>query len=614
MHHIRNFSIIAHIDHGKSTLADRMIEMTKTVEERQMKAQLLDGMELERERGITIKMQPVRMRYPLPEDLRSRCQSDMATFNLIDTPGHVDFSYEVSRSLAAVEGTIVLVDATQGIQAQTTANIYLALEQDLVIIPAVNKIDLPHARTEQVKEELSAMLGVAEDAIFEVSGKTGEGVDQLLQAVVEEIPPPQNNSFLEEQTVATLQNNPFRALIFDSSYDPYKGVIAHVRVFEGSIKRDEDMYLLAKEQRGHVVEAGIFAPDHISTETLSAGEIGYLATGLKDMEQVRVGDTVVSFTERDQVTPIAKYHEPRPMVFVSIFPENADEFATLEDALGRLKLADASLTYEREAKEVLGKGFRCGFLGMLHLEIITERLRREYDLNLVVTTPSVSYRVETADGELLHVYTPSDLPDPSHIETIWEPWVRAEVLTPTEYMGGLMTILEKSRGMFQNTEYMSEERVILVYDVPLIKIIGEFYEKVKSVSSGFASLNYEPLEYRQANVVKMDIYIAGEKADALAQMVYRDEVENIGRDIVTKLKDLLPRQQFSVALQAAVGSKVFARETIPALKKDVTAKLYGGDVTRKRKLLEKQKEGKKKMQHTGKMKLPKEVYLKIFQG
>ncbi len=614
MHHIRNFSIIAHIDHGKSTLADRMIEMTKTVAEREMRDQVLDGMELERERGITIKMQPVRMRYPLPEHLQERCQSEMATFNLIDTPGHVDFSYEVSRSLAAVEGTIVLVDATQGIQAQTTANIYLALEQDLVIIPAVNKIDLPHARPQQVKEELAAMLGVEESEIFEVSGKTGEGVDALLQAVVEEIPPPQKNNLIEEKEPEELRNNPFRALIFDSSYDPYKGVIAHVRVFEGTIKRDADLYLLAKEQRGHVVEAGIFAPEHVATETLSSGEIGYIATGLKDMERVRVGDTIVAYAEREHTAPVSEYQEPRPMVFVSVFPENADDFATLEDALGRLKLADASLQYEREAKEVLGKGFRCGFLGMLHLEIITERLRREYGLDLVVTTPSVSYQVETVEGETLHVYTPSDLPDPSQIEAIWEPWVRAELLTPSEHMGGLMTLLENSRGVFRNTEYMSEERVILVYDVPLIKIIGEFYEKVKSVSSGFASLNYEPIEYQQADVVRMDIYIAQERADALSQMVYRDEVETVGRDIVTKLKDLLPRQQFSVALQAAVGSKIFARETIPALKKDVTAKLYGGDVTRKRKLLEKQKEGKKKMQQTGKMKLPKEVYLKVFQS
>ncbi|MFB6225682.1 MAG: GTP-binding protein, partial [Candidatus Paceibacteria bacterium] len=402
--------------------------------------------------------------------MQSLCKNDVATFNLIDTPGHVDFSYEVSRSLAAVEGTIVLVDATQGIQAQTTANIYLALEQDLVIIPAVNKIDLPHARTAQVKEELSAMLGVDQDEIFEVSGKTGEGVDALLQAVVEQIPPPHHSPLVSSDDVQTLQTGPFRGLIFDSSYDPYKGVIAHVRAFEGSLKRDQNIHLLAKDQKGHVVEQGVFAPEHVPTETLSAGEIGYIATGLKDMEQVRVGDTIVSYADKNETSPVAEYKEPRPMVFVSMFPENGDEFPTLEDALGRLKLADASLQYEREAKEVLGKGFRCGFLGMLHLEIITERLRREYGLDLVVTTPSVSYRVDTTEQERLNVYTPSDLPDPSKIESIWEPWVRAELLTPTEYMGGLITLLEKSRGVFKNTEYMSEERVMLVYEVPLIKI------------------------------------------------------------------------------------------------------------------------------------------------
>lgn len=607
MNHIRNFSIIAHIDHGKSTLSDRILEMTQTVEQRKMRDQLLDQMELEQERGITIKMQPVKIEYKPSQVLIDELGVEKYIFNLIDTPGHVDFTYEVSRSLAAVEGAILLVDATQGIQAQTIANVYLALDQDLTIIPAVNKVDLPSARVDDVKEQICQLLGVEPGEIFEVSGKTGQGVPELLEEVVRQVPAPSCESEGE------CTDAPFRALIFDSHFDSYKGVIAHVRVVDGKVKGQDKIRMFAKAEIAGALEVGVFRPFLSETGELKAGEIGYIATGLKDAEGVRVGDTIIAEPKVPGIEPLAEYKEPIPVVYASIFPESTEDYNTLRDALIKLKLQDSSLTFEPESKDALGKGFRCGFLGMLHLDIITERLKREWDLELVISTPSVSYRVIKTDGEEMMVYSPSDLPEPNHIETIYEPWVKMEVMTPNEYVGAVMDLSHKSRGEFVDTEYLSSDRVNMKFHMPLAKIIVDFYDQLKSATSGYASTSYEPIEERSAEVVKMNILVAGDNFEALSQIVYKDEAHEEGKRVVHKLKESLPRQMFTVALQAAIGGKIVARETLSAFRKDVTAKLYGGDRSRKDKLLKKQKAGKKRMAANSKITIPKEVYLDVLK-
>src|SRR6056297_1778227 len=532
---IRNFSIIAHIDHGKSTLADRMLELTKTIEDRKMKDQILDRMDLERERGITIKLQPVTMKY---QDY---------IFNLIDTPGHVDFSYEVSRSLAAVESVLLLVDATQGIQAQTLANLYLALEQDLAIIPVINKIDLPAAQVEKAEKEILDLLGCSFEEIVKTSAKTGEGVEELLKTIIKKTPPP----YKEEK-----KDNPLRALIFDSNYDAYKGVVAYVRIVEGQIQKGEKIYLMATGAQSEAGEVGIFSPDYKSTGELKAGEIGYITTGFKEISECRVGDTITLFKEKEEVSALKGYREAKPMVFAGVFPQEGSEINDLREAMDRLKLNDASLVYENEHSEALGFGFRCGFLGVLHLEIIVERLRREYGLELVVTVPSVAYKVYKKNGEELRVRTPQKLPEPGETERIEEPWVKLDIITPEDYLGKIMELVKERRGIYKNTEYIESGRAILYYEIPLSSILTDFYDKMKSLSSGFASINYDYLEYREADVVKLDILVAEKEEEALATIVYRDEAYQKGKEIVKILKETLPRQMFVLKLQAAVGGKI----------------------------------------------------------
>jgi len=601
---IRNFAILAHIDHGKSTLADRMLEITNTVEKRKMKEQILDGMDIERERGITIKLQPVTMSY------------QGYKLNLIDTPGHVDFSYEVSRSLAAVETAILLVDATQGIQAQTLANLYLALEQNLTIIPVVNKIDLPAADVPKTKNEIIKLLGCQEEEILATSGKTGEGVAEVLEEVIKRgLPPQETNS----------EKNPInypRALIFDSKYDIYRGVVAYVRVFNGIVKKGDNLRLLATKVESEVLDCGVFKPDYVSTGELKAGEIGYIVTGFKQVADCRVGDTVTAnegVSHFSKITPLVGYKEVKPMVFAGIFPREGSDFKELREAMDKLKLNDAALAYEPERSDALGFGFRCGFLGLLHLEVFQERLRREYNLDLIVTVPSVAYKVLKRGGEEMIIRTPQKLPDPNHIEKIEEPWVSLDIITPKTYLGNVMKLAQEKRGIYRNTEYISSEgedsRVILHYEIPLSAILTDFYDKIKSVSAGYASINYEYLDYRPADVVKMDILVAEEPIEALATIVYRDDAYRQGREVVDILKNNLARQMFAIKIQAAIQGKVIAAEKLSAMRKDVTAKLYGGDVTRKRKLLEKQKKGKKKMMAAGKgsVEIPPDTFVKILK-
>ncbi|MFZ5363960.1 MAG: translation elongation factor 4 [Patescibacteria group bacterium] len=587
---IKNFCIIAHIDHGKSTLADRLLEFTGTVSKREMKNQLLDMMDLERERGITIKLQPVRMNY-----------KDFIV-NLIDTPGHVDFNYEVSRSLAAVEGALLLVDATQGVQAQTLGNLYLALEQDLVIIPVVNKVDLKNAEVEKTVQEIMALVGCKREEVILASGKTGIGVQEIMEAIVEKIPPPSGEI-----------SNPLRALIFDSKYDDYKGVVAYVRAVDGEVRRGDKMFLMATGTESEVLEVGYFKPKFHPAEKLSAGEIGYVVTGLKDIEKCRVGDTITIQGARSAVQSLPGYKEVKPMVFAGIFCKEGDDFPKLREAILKLKLNDASLTFETEQSKALGFGFRCGLLGLLHLEILEERLRREHNLDVIVTVPSVAYRITTAKNDVLVIKSPAELPDPSHIKLIEEPWIKIDVVTPSTYIGGIMQMVQEKRGVYINTEYLDADRVILHYEIPLSAILVDFYDKLKSVSSGYASLNYEFFGYKKADVLKMDILVASEPVEALATIVYRDTAQSVGRRIVQSLKKVLPRQMFEVKIQAALGGKIVASEHLPAMKKDVTAKLYGGDVTRKNKLLEKQKKGKKKMKAMGKVDIPPEAFLAVLK-
>jgi GTP-binding protein LepA len=585
---IKNFCIIAHIDHGKSTLADRMLEITGTVDKRQMKEQLLDQMDIEQERGITIKLQPVRMNY------------DGYEFNLIDTPGHVDFTYEVSRSLMSVEGAILLVDATQGIQAQTLANLYLAMEQDLEIIPVINKIDLPNSQVEKVTHEIVSVLGCRESDIYSVSAKTGEGVEDVLRAVIERVPNPKTE---------TKKNT--RALIFDSIYDEYKGVISYIRVFEGEIKLGDEIKFVSNNKSANVIETGYFSPKYVKSGKLSAGEIGYIMTGLRDVSQAKVGDTIT--LSKSKVKALDGFQEVKPMVYAGVFCKDGSDYTKLREAIEKLKLNDASLSYEPENSQALGFGFRCGFLGLLHLEIFQERLNREFDLDLIVTTPSVAYKVFYKDGKDKILYNPIDFPDPTYIDHVEEPIMKLDIFTPQEYLGGVMQLATEKRGTYINTEYLDKDVAILHYYIPLTQLIVDFYDKLKSVSSGYASLNYDFHGHEKTEVVKMDILVAEERVDALSLITYKDTVHEVGKRIVKILKDELTRQQFVVKIQATIGGKVIAAERLSALRKDVTAKLYGGDWSRRQKLLEKQKKGKKRMLSSGKVDIPTDAFLAVLK-
>ena len=604
LENIRNFVIISHIDHGKSTLADRFLELTGTIAKEKMKEQFLDQMDLERERGITIKMQPVRMiwctpNHPQTTNNKSQKTNSEYILNLIDTPGHVDFSYEVSRSLAAVEGAILLVDATKGVQAQTLNNLHFAQNQKLKIIGAVNKIDLPNAQVEKTRQELAHLLNCDSKDLFLISGKQGQGVPELLDAVVSQVAPPIGDV-----------KKPLCALVFDSIYDSYKGAIAYVRIFNGQVKRGDRIKLLAADQEVEVLEVGWFKPGRVACEKLQAGEIGYIATGLKEARLCRVGETI---TTRDSgVALLPGYQKSKPMVFASFFPHEDNDYNLLTDALNKLKLNDASLSFQPDASP-LGRGFLCGFLGLLHLDIIRERLRREYNLDLVITSPSVAYQIALTDGTNQIVTAAANLPEWSRVKSISEPWVSLTVICPQKYLGPVMTLLADLRGTYQKTEYLGQDQVVIDYQVPLAEMMTDFYDQLKSVSSGFASMSYQLIGYQSADLVLMDVLIAQEKFLSLSRLVPRARAFSEGRRIVKKLKDLVPRQSFAVALQAAIGGKVIARETIPAMRKDVTGYLYGGDVTRKKKLLEKQKRGKKRMKSFGRVSLPPKVFFELLK-
>jgi GTP-binding protein LepA len=586
---IRNFCVIAHIDHGKSTLADRMLQLTGVVGERQMRAQYLDRMDIERERGITIKSQAVRLPW-------TGADGGRYVLNLIDTPGHVDFSYEVSRSLAACEGAVLLVDAAQGIEAQTLANLYLAIAADLHIIPVLNKIDLPAAQPAKYAEELAGIIGCDPGDVMRVSAKTGEGVTDLLNAVVEQVPPPTGDS-----------SAPARALIFDSVYDTYRGVVTYVRVVDGRLNRREKSLMMSTGAAHDTLEVGVISPEPTPTGGLGAGEVGYLITGVKDVRQARVGDTVTS-AAHPAAEPLAGYDRPRPMVFSGLYPVEGDDYPQLRDALDKLRLNDAALVYEPETSTALGFGFRCGFLGLLHMEIVRERLEREFDLTLISTAPNVVYRVVRESGEELTVTNPSEFPD-GKVAQIFEPVVRATVLAPAEYIGTIMELCQGRRGALLGMDYLSADRVEIRYTMPLAEIIFDFFDQLKSRTRGYASLDYEPAGEVEANLVKVDILLQGESVDAFSQIVHADKAREYGLAMTSKLRELIPRQQFEVPIQAAIGSRILARENIRALRKDVLAKCYGGDITRKRKLLEKQKEGKRRMKTIGRVEVPQEAFI-----
>ncbi|MFQ5594156.1 MAG: translation elongation factor 4 [Anaerolineae bacterium] len=590
--HIRNFCIIAHIDHGKSTLADRLLEQTGTISERDMMDQALDQMDLEREKGVTIKASAVRMAYTATDGQEYE-------LNLIDTPGHVDFSYEVSRSLAACEGAVLVVDGSQGIEAQTLANLYLALEHDLEIIPVINKIDLPAAHTDEVAQEIEDLLGVPAEDMLRVSAKEGINTDQVLEAVVRQVPPPAGHG-----------DAPLRALIFDSHYDPYKGVVAYVRVMDGSVDSRRDLLFMAGQARFEPLELGIFGPDMKPVKRLEAGEVGYVATGLKSVRDVAVGDTLTA-ADRPAVEPLPGYRPAKPMVFAGIYPVDNDDYYDLRDALEKLRLNDASLVYEPEISVALAYGFRCGFLGLFHMEIIQERLEREYDLILLATAPSVEYRVLTKASDVVEVDNPADLPDPNDIEEIMEPWMHVQIWTPDTYIGPIMEMVTDRRGEFKNMEYLDQSRVMLSYDMPLAELIMDFYDQLKSKTRGYASLDYQYADYRAGDLVKLDLLINGEPVDALSLIVHRDKAYRVGDALTRKLKQVVPRQLFAVPIQAAAGSRIIARQTVKALRKDVIAKCYGGDVTRKRKLLEKQKAGKRRMKQLGSVQIPQEAFMAV---
>ncbi len=592
--YIRNFSIIAHIDHGKSTLADRLLELTGAVPPDMMVEQVLDDMELERERGITIKAHAVKMDYKAQDGFTYE-------LNLIDTPGHVDFTYEVSRSLAACEGAVLVVDATQGVEAQTVSNVYLALENDLEIIPVVNKIDLPAARPDEVACQVAELLGGDPDDILRISARTGEGVPELLELIVKRIPPPRGDP-----------NAPLRALVFDSYYDKYRGVVLYVRVVDGVVRLGDRIRLMASGMEYEVDELGYLRLRLERTGELWAGEVGYIIANIKDIRNARVGDTVTS-ADSPAKEPLPGYKEVKPMVFSGFYPTNPDDFEDLREALEKLRLNDASLVFEPESSAALGFGFRCGFLGMLHMEITQERLYREFGLDLVATLPNVRYAVHTTKGEVLWIERPSDLPEPTQIDHIEEPIVAAEIITPHEFIGAIMELVKNRRGEYKSTEYVDPQRVLLRFELPLAEIIFDFFDKLKTVSRGYASLDYDFLEYRPADLVKLDVLINGDQVDALSMIVHRSQTYFWGQKLVSKLKELIPRQLFEVVIQAAVGKRVISRARIPPLRKDVTAKCYGGDITRKRKLLEKQKKGKKRMKMIGSVEVPQEAFFAVLK-
>ena len=600
MNNIRNFCIIAHIDHGKSTLADRFLEITNTVEKRKMRDQMLDTMDLERERGITIKLQPATMNYK------------NYSLNLIDTPGHVDFGYEVSRSLAAVEGAVLLVDASQGVQAQTLANLYQAVEYDLEIIPVLNKIDLPNANVEKTSRELIHILGCKKEEIIKASGKTGAGVEQILAAIVKRIPAPRSE-----------QTSILRALIFDSKYDSYRGVLAYVRIVDGEVKAEDNVRLMKGGVNAHVIEVGKFSPELKKTETLEAGDIGYIATGLKSVVQCRVGDTITSSKFKVQssksggekkIEPLPGYREVKPMVYASFYPTEGENYNQFREALEKLQLNDAALTFEAESSPALGRGFRIGFLGLLHLEIVRERLSREFNFQPVITTPSVVYEIVRSDNLSQSIFAAAEMPEANLIKEIKEPFVKLDIITPKKFMGGVMEVMQATtRAKYLSTDYIDEERMVVSFDAPLSEVIVNLHDAIQSASSGYASFSYEVTGYRAGDLVRMDVWIAEEKVDAFSQIVPRAKVEQEGKRIVSKLKDVIPRQNFLVKLQAAVGGKFVARENIRPFRKDVTSGLYGGDVTRKRKVLEKQKRGKKRMKGTGKVDIPQKAFLEVLK-
>lgn len=588
---IRNFSIIAHIDHGKSTLADRLIEMTGTVEKREMSEQFLDNMELERERGITIKAQTVRLKYTAQD-------GETYQLNLIDTPGHVDFTYEVSRSLAACEGALLVVDATQGVEAQTLSNVYLALEHDLEIVPVINKIDLPSADVERVRAEIEEAIGLDASDAVKCSAKTGEGVDEILEAIVNKIPPPEGDDA-----------KPLQALIFDSYFDPYKGAVAHVRIFDGSVRKGDKLKLLATGKEFEATEIGIFAPAMTELNELCAGEVGYICGSLKDVRDVRVGDTVTTLSKPAEA--LAGYRAPVPMVFCGLYPTDSVDYDNLKDALEKLQLNDAALVYEPETSAALGFGFRCGFLGLLHMDVIQERLEREYKLRLVTTAPSVVYKVHKTNGEVFTIDNPAALPPVTEIKFIEEPMVKATVIVPSDYIGAVMELCRDKRGTYKSMDYIDKTRVMITYEMPLNEIIYDFFDKLKSMTRGYASLDYELSEYKESDLAKLDILLNGDMIDALSSIVHKSRAAKIGRILALKLKRIIPEQLFDIPVQAAIGGRIIARETVKARRKDVLAKCYGGDVSRKRKLLEKQKAGKKRMKAVGSVELPQEAFMAV---
>ena len=594
MDRIRNFSIIAHIDHGKSTLADRILEITGAVDARKHRPQLLDSMDLERERGITIKAQAVRVSYAAADGQEYH-------LHLIDTPGHVDFSYEVSRSLAACEGALLVVDAAQGVEAQTVANTYAAIEAGLELIPVLNKVDLPSAEPDRVAGEIVDLIGGEPDQVLRISAKTGEGVEEVLAAIVERIPPPEGDA----------EGAP-RALIFDSEFDQYRGVIAYVRMVDGSFTKRERITAMQAGTDAEIDEIGFFAPEMEAAKGMDAGEVGYVITGLKDVARLRVGDTLTSFAS-PAGEALPGYREVKPVVFCGLFPIDTDRYDDLREALERLALNDAALSYEPETSDALGFGFRCGFLGLLHMDIVRERLEREYDLELLATTPNVSYEVTVRGDETVEVHSPTEMPDPAAIEAIAEPFIRASIITPSTYVGAVMELCQDHRGTHVDMHYLSPERVQIRYDLPLAEVVLDFYDQLKSRTSGYASLDYEPIGRRVSDLVKLDILLAGERVDALSIIVHRDAAFDAGKALVERLQKTIPRQLFDVPVQAAVGSRILSRETVKALRKDVTAKLYGGDVTRKRKLLEKQKKGKKRMKQVGQVEVPQEAFLSVLE-
>ncbi|MCU0374271.1 MAG: translation elongation factor 4 [Chitinophagaceae bacterium] len=599
MKQIRNFCIIAHIDHGKSTLADRLLQMTNTISEREMMDQVLDDMDLEREKGITIKSHAIQLRYPYTGS-DTRFAGETFTLNLIDTPGHVDFSYEVSRALAACEGALLLVDAAQGIQAQTISNLYLALDNDLEIIPVVNKIDMDGAMVEEVEDQIIELIGCKREEILRASGRTGLGVEAILEAIVERIPSPTGNP-----------EAPLQALIFDSVFNSFRGIIVYYRIMNGRIKKGEKVKFAAIGTTYEADEVGILKMGLAPQQEVQCGDVGYIITGIKNAKEVKVGDTL---TLADRPAEMIKgFEEVKPMVFAGIFPVNTDDFEELRDCMEKLQLNDASLTFELETSQALGFGFRCGFLGMLHMEIIQERLEREFNQTVITTVPNVSFLATTTRGEKVIVNNPTEMPDPVKIDLIEEPFIRAQIITKPDYIGNIMTLCINKRGMLINQGYLTPTRVELIFEIPLTEIVFDFYDKLKSQTRGYASFDYHPIGLRESDIVKMDILLNGDKVDALSALIHRSRAQDFGRKLCEKLKELLPRQQFQIAIQAAIGAKIVARENISAMRKDVTAKCYGGDISRKRKLLEKQKEGKKRMRQIGNVEVPQEAFLAVLK-